>query len=74
MSIEYLLPTMFEKVQSCEFCGREMKIPPLDYAENPFCRECIRLRLTMISPGPLEQMLTVGEYIVFIHRAQQKPS
>ncbi len=35
------LPFMLELIQRCRNCRAEVKRPPLSYAENPYCSNCL---------------------------------
>lgn len=39
------LPEILEYVQRCRYCRREMAVPPLQYAENPYCVHCLPERI-----------------------------
>jgi hypothetical protein len=66
-------PAMFERIQRCRHCGQEMGIPPLSYAENPFCPRCIDERVSIGAPGHLAAFRQAGDYVTFINRDQKKP-
>ena len=42
------LPEMLERVQRCRYCHREMAIPALNYAENPYCKVCLGDRIEAV--------------------------
>lgn len=68
------LPPMFERIQRCRFCGREVKIPALSFAENPSCKNCFGERQR--AAGRTAQFLAwkeMGDYLVLTDLAGQKP-
>ena len=35
------MPFMLERVRRCHGCGVEVNRPPLEYAEMPYCANCL---------------------------------
>jgi hypothetical protein len=68
------LPQMLERVKTCKFCGLEMHVSALSYAENPFCGGCLdeRQRLGRGERGYLSWR-TEGDYFVVTDLSGQKP-
>jgi len=68
------LPQMFERVKTCQFCGREMDVSALSYAENPFCTGCLgeRLRVGHGASDYLSWRIE-GDYFVLTDLNGQKP-
>ena len=67
------LPTMWERIQRCNFCGREVKTSALSFAENPFCTECLAERITKAAEGTaLISWNVSGDYLRPIDLARQK--
>jgi len=68
-------PNFLERVQRCNYCGREMAIDALSFLENPFCEICLpeRMGLTDTFPGEVRWRV-VGDYAEIIPKAPQRPS
>jgi hypothetical protein len=63
---------IFEVVRRCPHCGREVRVSPLAFEENPYCVVCLPERLAEAArPGHVERR---GQYGVFIPREPGKPS
>jgi hypothetical protein len=58
---------ILERINRCGFCGREAEVSPLGYRENPFCKECLPMRLSQAAAlrGAVECRL-VGDYVEFV--------
>lgn len=56
---------MLQRIKKCKFCGREVAIAPLEWAENPLCSNCLEERLQKAADqiGPTEWR-RVGHYLV----------
>lgn len=58
------LPFVLERIQRCQFCGREMPARSLGYQENPFCRVCLNERQLLAADGPERPIWrAVGDYV-----------
>ena len=68
------LPTMWEQIQRCSFCGREVRTAALSFAENPYCTECLPERIAEAGRGAiLISWRGSGDYLRPIDLGQQKP-
>ena len=57
-------PEMLKRIQRCHYCRREMAIPALHYAENPFCNRCLAERTKAKSiPGARNRWVRHGSYM-----------
>ena len=56
-----MLPEVFEKVQRCRYCGREMTVTPSAHAESPFCVRCLPERTERAADPAIEWRL-IGDY------------
>jgi hypothetical protein len=52
------------RIQRCHGCRREMSCPPLEYAENPFCRVCLKQRVKSASPRGGVRWRREGHYVI----------
>ena len=69
-----LLPHMVERVKTCRWCGQEMDVSALSYAENPFCKGCLVDRLhDGQGDGAYLGWRSEGNYFVLTDLAGQKP-
>jgi hypothetical protein len=50
---------LVERVNRCQFCNREMNVPGDEYAENPFCAECLPERMGRSGGHPTPPIGTV---------------
>lgn len=42
---------ILQRVQRSCYCHREMDVPPLGFAENPFCTVCLPERMALATPA-----------------------
>jgi hypothetical protein len=56
---------MLERIRRCRFCGREMKVSGMAYAENPFCLECLPDRLKASGARP-HKTVGAGDYVALV--------
>jgi hypothetical protein len=68
------LPAMWERIQNCRFCGKELAhIPALSFLENPYCSECWPARVANAAEGlELISWKVSGDYFEPIDLSQQK--
>jgi hypothetical protein len=60
------LPDMLERIQKCKYCGREMDVRPLSFAENPFCAVCLKERCaSAVSDMTPIEWIGTGEFVAF---------
>ena len=62
-------PEIWEKVQRCRYCRREMLVSATAYAENPFCNRCLPERMRLAADSEIQWRL-IGEYFEPIHSRQ----
>jgi hypothetical protein len=73
MTSRQQLPTMWERIQKCSFCGREVKSSALGFAENPYCAECLPERIAGATETALISWEVCGDYLRPIDLTRQKP-
>jgi hypothetical protein len=68
------LPTMWERIRKCRFCGRQVPGSALGYAENPYCADCLAARVADATKD-LELMTwhISGDYFVPTKLSQKRP-
>ena len=65
--------TTLECIQRCEFCGRELKVSALSFAENPYCMECLPERIAAATASSTFRSWTLsGEYLRTIDLGRRK--
>jgi hypothetical protein len=52
------------RVQRCHYCRREMANNPLEYAENPFCTQCLEERMAAAAPPGGVTWRKEGNYLI----------
>lgn len=65
---------MLERIRRCAFCAKEMNCSALSYEENPFCTDCLSLRLDAAAKAnALLTWMPRGDYMQLTDLGQQKP-
>lgn len=66
--------TIVARVPRCAFCGREVNDQAVARRENPFCSQCLAVRLAAASErlGPIDARIA-GEYVEFFSADSRTP-
>jgi hypothetical protein len=66
------LPSMWERIRKCRFCGLEVVSSALGYAENPYCANCLAERAADSTKNlELISWNTSGDYFIPTNLAQK---
>jgi uncharacterized paraquat-inducible protein A len=68
------LPSVLVRLQVCKLCGKELALPALTYAENPFCRDCVTERQNKAATSTRRLgWKGIGNYLILTDLAGQTP-